>query len=84
MEKPMDRTPAHGTRLRTRQLVKRSRAGRQMPHEGQKLERRKLPGDLQIIAGQGRASPKKPPNLSVNGSAMPMRMLEAALASLDA
>jgi hypothetical protein len=55
-----------------------------MPHEGQKLQRRKLPGDLQGRPGLRQASPKKPPNLSVNGSAMPMRMLEAALAGLDA
>jgi hypothetical protein len=55
-----------------------------MPQEGQKLRRRKLPSDLQGRAGLRQALPNKPPNLSANGSAMPMRMLEAALAGLDA
>jgi hypothetical protein len=55
-----------------------------MPQEGQKLRRRKLPGDLQGRPGLRQALPNKPPNLSANGSAMPMRMLEAALGGLDA
>jgi len=55
-----------------------------MPQEGQKLRRRKLPSDLRGRPGLGQALPKKSPNLSANGSAMPTRMLEAALAGLDA
>jgi hypothetical protein len=83
MEKPMDRTPA-------RDAIADEAVGETLESRapdaprGQKLRRRKLPGDLQGRPGLRQALPNKPPNLSANGSAMPTRMLEAALAGRDA
>jgi hypothetical protein len=83
MEKPMDRTPA-------RDAIADEAVGETLesraPDAARRAEVAAEEAARRFASGPGlrQASPKKPPNLSVNGSAMPMRMLEAALAGLDA
>ena len=83
MEKPMDRTPA-------RDAIADEAVGETLESRAPDAARRaeiaaeEAATRLQGRPGLRQALPNKPPNLSANGSAMPMRMLEAALAGLDA
>jgi hypothetical protein len=80
MEKPMDRTPARGA------IADEEVGETRAPDAAKRAEiaAEEAATRLQGRPGLRQALPNKPPNLSANGSAMPMRMLEAALAGLDA
>ena len=83
MEKPMDTAPARdaiadeavGETLESRAPYAARSAGVAAEEAARRFAR---------SSGLGQALPKRRPNLSANGSAMPTRMLKAALAGLDA